>query len=104
MKVIAHAPSSWFLVRDGDSLLLDVACGTVGAFSLLIRLGDSEIDGLNGQGLPSVDVLATTIRNNPRAFSQRHERGLEAAVTAAIIQWKNDGVAVQQFIQADRRV
>lgn len=62
MEVIDHAPYSWFLLRDGDALLLDARCSQ-GAFdgSVLIALDAAELAERDADGHDAVDRLATAV-------------------------------------------
>ncbi len=62
MEVIDHAPYSWFLLREGDALLLDARCSQ-GAFdaSVLIALDAAELAERDAGGHDAVDRLATAV-------------------------------------------
>ncbi|GAA1914810.1 hypothetical protein [Nocardioides hwasunensis] len=62
MEVLNHAPAAWYLLADGDALLLDVNCnhGAIG-YSVLIELSDAERDRWTQEGRDYLDTLSHDI-------------------------------------------
>ena len=65
MRVIDHEPSSWFLVRDGLRLLLDVNCshGAV-SYSFLMELNAGEMQAHATRGHDFLSELAERIQGS----------------------------------------
>lgn len=64
MHVVDHEPHAWFLLGEGDALLLDVNCshGPAG-YDVLIRLTADEASGYAREGRAHVDRLAQAVQN-----------------------------------------
>lgn len=98
MEVLDHEPWSWFLLRDGERLLLDVhvSQGPVSA-SLLLALDDDERAAYEHQGRAALVALAARVQDSaPIAAdtsSPYRPRDLTAAlgaeVTAAAREWSD---------------
>ncbi|SDD21815.1 hypothetical protein [Nocardioides lianchengensis] len=70
MEVLDHAPAAWYLLRDGDALLLDVNCNH-GAFgySVLIELNGDERARWEQAGRDYLDTLSHEIHFSAPAAS-----------------------------------
>lgn len=99
MNVVDHEPQGWFLVQDGQRLLLDVNCShTVFGYSWLIQLNQHEIEMYSAEGRHYISKLSSQIQaSNPIAKgthspfkNRRVEKGLEALVDQALVRWKLD--------------
>lgn len=68
VDVVDHEPAGWFLLRDGDDLLLDVNCthGAMG-YSWLIRLDPSERRAYRHEGRTALVLLAQAIQDSAPA-------------------------------------
>ncbi|MEO9322078.1 hypothetical protein ABFT23_01225 [Nocardioides sp. C4-1] len=62
MDVVDHARAAWYLLADGDALLLDVNCnhGAVG-YSVLIELDPTERARWEEEGRAYLDALSHEI-------------------------------------------
>jgi hypothetical protein len=65
VRVIDHGPHAWFLLEDGESLLLDVACehGAFG-YSVLIALNAQEQHDYQREGPDYLDRLAQAVHES----------------------------------------
>ena len=65
MIVVDHAPSSWYLLRDGDRLLLDVNCshGAVG-YGWVMALTADETARYRAEGRAAIDRLAAHVQDS----------------------------------------
>jgi hypothetical protein len=97
MQVIDHEPYAWFLMCEGDQLLLDVACNNGPAgYSVLIPLDASEHAKVQAGGHEYVDQLANRIqgsaplvRGSMSVYSERDvSRSRGEDVLAAISDWQ----------------
>jgi hypothetical protein len=65
MEVIDHGPHAWFLVRDGDALLLDARCSHGPAeYSVVIELDEAERQAYTARAKVYVDQLAQAIHES----------------------------------------
>jgi len=98
MQVIDHQPSAWFLLQDGEVLLLDVACehGAFG-YSVLIALDAQERHdyqqegrGYLGRLADAVHASAPILHDSASPYKARNidrQRGSE--VLAAVRLWSS---------------
>jgi hypothetical protein len=95
MIVIDHEPNSWFLLREGDDLCLDVNCNSsFASFDVLILLSPKEETSFSRQGREAILTLVASIQLNPSKFEDRDIsslRGLD--VTDTIVAWQRAGAA-----------
>lgn len=63
MQVVDHAPHAWFLLRDDDTLLLDVNCshGPVD-YAWTMVLNDEEVAQFHALGRDSITPLAERVQ------------------------------------------
>ena len=62
MEVVDHGPHAWFLVRDGDALLLDARCSHGAAeYNVVIELDDAERQAYEAKSRAYLDQLAHAI-------------------------------------------
>jgi hypothetical protein len=63
VTVIDHEPSAWFLVQDGERLLLDVNCshGAV-SYPFLMALDEAEREAYAARGHSFISELANKIQ------------------------------------------
>ncbi|QKT06386.1 hypothetical protein HUN08_03660 [Gordonia sp. X0973] len=97
MDVIDHEPHWWFLLRDGDDLLLDVNCshGPVG-YAWLMVLNESERREFEADGRAALGRLADAIQNSAPVLEDSTSvyRGRDVshtrnpAVTDAVARWR----------------
>jgi len=100
MQVLDHEPNRWFLLQDGEALLLDANCshGPVG-YSFLMALDAKETARFRTEGRGFLSDLAESVhmsnpgaRGSPSPYRVRRlpaER--DAAVTAAVLAWRASG-------------
>jgi len=63
VTVIDHEPSGWFLVRDGERLLLDVNCShSAVSYPFLMALNETERDAYAARGHAFISELADRIQ------------------------------------------
>jgi hypothetical protein len=94
MRVVAHRPSSWFLVEDGTRLLLDVNCShSAFGFSRLIELSVSERKSYEERGGAFLDELAERVNYRAMSiFAIRHlGPDVEKVVNEAVSAWRLSG-------------
>jgi hypothetical protein len=87
MTVIDQEPKSWYLVRDGDSLFLDVRCSSqLADFSIAIRLEPEESENYAVAGHAYVADLAHSVSSGPsRFYSRRVSNEDQGRVDTAIL-------------------
>lgn len=96
MVVIDHQPSGWFLVRDGDRLLLDVNCShSAVSYAFLMELNETERHeyALRGNGFISqlaeeVQCSAPGVGGSASPYRDRNQHAQERTlVDEAILAW-----------------
>jgi len=100
MIVVDHAPHWWFLLRDGERLLLDVHCshGPVD-YGWVMALTDDERARYEADGRNYLDALAVHVQDSApgvlgstsRFVGRDLGRGLDAAIGEAIAAWRAAG-------------
>jgi hypothetical protein len=97
LRVVDHRPTRWFLLADGDALLLDVHCShSAFDYSVLIELTDAERAALERGGRDYLDDLAQKIHHSAPAArgstSPYRDRDLtrtrSGAVVDAVRRWR----------------
>jgi len=101
MDVVGHEPHSWFLLREGDDLFLDVNCseGAYG-FTVLLPLSAAERDAFEKRGRAALTELAAAVQDSAPAArdstSPYRDRDLEKVrghdVMGAVYRWRGGGV------------
>ena len=56
---------------EGNDLVLNVLCGTVGQFGVELVLSESECERYKREGDPFIRELANLIRQAPKAYGSR---------------------------------
>lgn len=65
MDVIDHGPQAWFLVRDGDALLLQARCSHGAAeYCVVIELDEAERQAYAAKSHAYLDHLAEAIHHS----------------------------------------
>ena len=65
MDVIHHGPHAWFLVKDGDALLLDARCSHGPAeYSVVIELDEAERQAYAARSRAYLNQLAQAIHES----------------------------------------
>ena len=65
MEVIDHGPQAWFLVKDGDALLLDARCSLGPTeYSVVIELDEAERQAHAARSTGYLDQLAQAIHES----------------------------------------
>lgn len=65
MEILDTEPHGWFLLRDGDELLLDVNCSTSAVgFGMIVRLTPTEMQAHAMEGRLFVSKLAERLQNH----------------------------------------
>lgn len=99
MKVIDHEPSFWFLLREDDSLFLDVACEqSAVSYNVLIQLNDEEVTRYSEYGRPYLSELAESIhysapgvRGSASIYKSRNvSQKYDPQVMAAVRVWRTE--------------
>lgn len=70
MKVLERVNWGYILFETDDGIYLDVVCGTVAIFDLIIKLTDNEIQKYHSDVL-FIKSLADDICSNPHAYNNR---------------------------------
>jgi len=84
MEVIDAEPHGWFLLRDGDDLLLDVnASHSAVGFDMVVRLTPTEVQAHAAEGRPFVSRLAEAVQR--RALTEFAGRNVAAEVGPAVL-------------------
>jgi hypothetical protein len=94
MTVIDHEPSGWFLLQDGERLLLDVNCShSAVSYQFLMELDQAERAAYGARGHAFMSELAERVQYSTAGvagnFSPYRERNLQGADRAAV-----DAVAI----------
>ena len=104
MTVIDHEPSAWFLVRDGERLLLDVNCShSAVSYPFLMALNETEREAYAARGHQFISELAEKIQDsapgvigNVSPYRDRDLRGADRLtvdeVTIAWIRERRDAL------------
>ena len=71
MEKLAEAAWDYILYRDGEGLVLVVACGTVAIYEWAVVLTEAEREVWEAEGMVGLRFLVQAIRDNPRAFADR---------------------------------
>jgi len=71
MKEIAQKYMFYTLYQDGDRYLLEVVCGTVGIYELVVELSTQETAQFLENGIPWIEAMAIAIRNRPGDYFAR---------------------------------
>jgi len=71
MEEIYKKKWSYIFYFDKGKYFLDVVCGTIGTYTILIQLNNSEIENYKNQGLTYIDLLVEKIQENPNDFIER---------------------------------
>lgn len=90
MRVVAHAPASWFLLEHDGSWLLDVAVSRrMADWTVTLPLAPDEVAAWQAEGLTFIDRLAARVQARPRAFDDRNEAARwNGATVAAVRAWR----------------
>lgn len=100
MHVVDHAPSAWFLLAEGDALLLDVHCShSAFDYSVLVELTEAERAAFDRGGRAYLDDLAQKIHHSAPAArgstSPYRDRDLSrrrgSEVSTAVREWRSSG-------------
>lgn len=71
MKEIYKKNWVYSFYENNGKYFVDVLCGTVGMYNLLVQLNDIEIESYVKYGITYIDSLVKKIQENPSAFSYR---------------------------------
>ena len=85
MTVVDHEPNGWFLVRDGERLLLDVNCShSAISYQFLLELNTSERAAYAARGHIFISELAMKVQDsapgaigNASPYRERNLRGAD---------------------------
>ena len=72
MKELIKKSWDYTLSKDKEKLILNVLCGTIGMFEILIELDKAEIKYYNERGEGFIDELAKKIQSNPESYTKRN--------------------------------
>lgn len=98
MEVVDHAHAAWYLLADGDTLLLDVNCNH-GAFgySVLVELDDDERARWEQDGPAYLDTLSHEIHMSAPIVDEASPyrardltRARRGEVSAAVRRWRDN--------------
>ena len=79
MEIIDSEPHGWFLLQDGNDLLLDVNCSySTVSFDMVVRLTPAEAQAYGDEGRPFVSRLAETAQRD--ALTEFRSRNVAAEV------------------------
>jgi len=100
MQVLDHEPNRWFLLQDGEALLLDTNCshGPV-SYSFLMALDAKETARFRAEGRGFLNDLSESVhmsnpgaRGSPSSYRVRRQPAdRDAAVAAAVLAWRAAG-------------
>ncbi len=98
MKVVDHEPSLWFLVSDGQDLILDVSCNhSAFGYTWTLKLLDPEREEYHSKGRDSLSQLAHQIQTSAPILKEsqspfKHRmisNAMQEEVEAAILTWNS---------------
>ena len=72
LKKIEEKEWAYTLYAYKDNYILSVICGSVGLYDRNIFVDELIIKQLESDGVKVLDELASSIRNNPKKYSQEH--------------------------------
>ena len=72
LKKVEEKPWAYTLYAYKDKYILSVICGSVGLYDRNIFVDELVINQFESDGITVLDELASTIRNNPKKYSQEH--------------------------------
>jgi len=85
MEILDSEPHGWYLLPDGDHLLLDVNCSySAFSFDMVVRLTPSEAQGYGVEGRPFVERLAETVQRE--AMTEFRIRDVAAEVGPRVLE------------------
>ena len=89
MDVVDHADAAWFLLADGDAMLLEVSCeGYAAGYSLLLELTADERRAILLEGHEAADRIALEVAATPREFWDRQVMGRGGEVAEAVSRFR----------------
>jgi len=85
MKILDIKNWSWIFFEEGDEKYLEIVCGTVGLYTVIIKLNDREMEEYLLQGISFIEGLTASIQSNPDLYKTRslkfeNEESLRIAV------------------------
>ena len=89
--VLDEEHMSWLLFQNTNDIYLSVVCGTVGTFTVEIKLTNSEVSSYKSTGKSYIDQLASSIRAKPEYFTPRKVANFRTKfnVTEALYEWRS---------------
>ena len=92
MKVTAHQPHVWFLLKDGDAYYLDVNCNVSAcSFDIVIKLNQEEFREYHGLGLVYIEYLAARVNYWSQEYWPRNCADLAAPINEAEQDYMKNG-------------
>lgn len=73
-KVLAEVPWEYGLYDVDGKLFLEVSCGSVAIFELVIELNAEERAAWEAKGVPGIMPLVEKVRNAPDRFTPRRTK------------------------------
>jgi|JI9StandDraft_2_1071091.scaffolds.fasta_scaffold68060_2 hypothetical protein len=71
MKILGLKNWSWIFFEDEDEKYLEVVCGTVGLYTVIIKLNETEIEQYFSKGILFIEGLTKSIQSKPDSFKDR---------------------------------
>lgn len=100
MQVIDHQPHGWFLLKEGNTLFLDVRCNfNFLGYSWAIQLNQDEEKNYQAQGHSFIQSLAEKINSaapiqGKSWYSSRHISSEDnAKINSAIEEWQKQVIS-----------
>lgn len=72
MQIIDVKDWTWVLFKNEDDVYLDVVCGTVALYSIIVQLNSKDLENYSSFGINYIHELASEIRTNSDSFKDRH--------------------------------
>jgi hypothetical protein len=91
MEVVLHEPSSWYLLKKGDTYYIDVNCeASFVGFSLMVQLDPDEYTEYHALGRAFLQYFAAKINYWSDHYKERNVTGpLQQESTEAIKEWQS---------------
>jgi hypothetical protein len=61
MKILGLKNWSWIFFEDEDEKYLEVVCGTVGLYTVIIKLNETEIEQYFSKGILFIEINSDAI-------------------------------------------
>lgn len=71
MKILDLENWSWVFFEEEGEKYLEIVCGTVGLYTVIIKLNDTEIEEYLSKGISFIKGLTANIQSKPDSYKTR---------------------------------